>query len=66
MDLEALRVRHDEERWALQGLPVLQELLIGSGEVLVPTLVLDGEVVPVPDVGESLTASDLLDAFSKV
>jgi hypothetical protein len=35
LSIEALHVRYDEERRALQGLPILLMLLVGSSQVLV-------------------------------
>ncbi len=63
MDLEPLRVRYDEEWRILQGLVVLQELLVGGVEVFVLALVLDGEAALVPDVSETSATPALLDAL---
>ncbi len=52
-------VGYDEEGRVLQGLAVLEQLLIGFVEVGVFAFVLPGEVVFFPDVGPALAAASL-------
>ena len=63
VDLEAVEVADDEQRRVLKSLAVLQELLVGGGQVLVLALVLPGEVAALPDVGEAIAADGLLGAL---
>ena len=57
VDLEAVEVADDEQRRVLEGLPVLQELVVGGLQVLALALVLPGEVAALPDVGEAVAAA---------
>ena len=59
VDHDAVHVADDQQRRVLQGLAVLEELLVGRVEVLVLALVLPGEVAPLPDVGPAVAAAVL-------
>ena len=59
VDLEAGEVAHDQQRRVAQSLAVAVELRVGRGEVLALALVLPGEVVAHPDVGEALATLGL-------
>ena len=56
MDLKSLEVADDEERWIVEGLVVLVELLVGLFEVAALGLVLPGKPAALPNVGESRPA----------
>ena len=59
VDLEAGEVTHDQQRRVAQRLAVSVELRVGGGEVLALALVLPGEMVAHPDVGEALATLGL-------
>ena len=59
VDLEAGEIAHHQQRRVTQSLAVAVELRVGGGEVLALALVLPGEVVAHPDVGEALAALGL-------
>ena len=50
VDLEALQVADNQEGRVFQGLAILEQLLVGGGEVLVLALILPAEVAALPDV----------------
>jgi hypothetical protein len=62
MDRDLLHVGHDEQGRVLQALAVLQQLLVGFGEVGVFALVLPGEKAALPDIGPALAAALLVGA----
>jgi hypothetical protein len=63
VDLDALDVADDEERRVAQVVLVAHQLDVGGPQVLVPALVLPGEEVPLPGVGEAVAAGGLGDAL---
>ncbi len=63
VDLEAVRVRDDEQGRVLKVLAVEQKLRVRSGEVLVLAFVLESEEALAPHVCESLAPAGLLHAF---
>lgn len=67
VDLESIEVADDEEGRIAEVFAVIVELLVGCLEVLVfltsTLLVLPGEVIPPPDIGESIAAVDLGDGL---
>lgn len=60
VDFEAVEVADDEERRVAEVLAIVVDLLVGGLEVLVLALVLPGEVVAEPDVGEAFATVDLV------
>ena len=63
VDLEAIEVADHEERRVLQGLAILEQLLIGGLQVLVLAFILPAEPGLHPDVGPALAAVGFLDAL---
>ncbi len=61
-DDDAVEVAGDEEGRVFEVVLVADELAVGGVEVLVRALVLPGEVVAVPDVGEAFAAAELFGA----
>ena len=57
VDDDAVDVADHEERRVLEALAVLEELLVGAGEVGVLALVLPGEAAALPDIGPALAAA---------
>ena len=58
-----VEVADDEERRVARGRPVAQELDVGGLQVLALALVLPGEEVALPDVGEAVPPAGLGDAL---
>jgi hypothetical protein len=63
VDLDPLEIGDHEERWILERVLVVDELAVGSLAVLALALVLPGEKALLPDVGEAVTAVELLGAL---
>ena len=63
MDLDPLEIGHDQERWVLEGVLVVDQLAVGGPQVLALALVLPGEVATHPDIGEAVMAIELLGAL---
>ena len=63
VDLEALEVAHDQQGRVAQVLAVVVELPVGVAEVGALALVLPGEAVLHPHVGEAIATAELLGAL---
>ncbi len=63
--LEALQIADDQQRRVLQCLAIVEELLVGRGQVLALALVLPGEVTALPDIGEAAPPPVFSIPFSK-
>lgn len=59
MHLESVQVAHHQQRRVVKILAVLQQLLIGGGQVLALALVLPAEMVLEPDIGPAVAAAAL-------
>ncbi len=62
VDFEAVEVADDQQRRVFEVFAVLEELLVGGGEVFVLAFVFPAEVAAHPDVGPALAAVGFLDA----
>jgi hypothetical protein len=60
VDLDPVEIGDHEERWVLEGVLVVDELAVGGPQVLALALVLPGEEALLPDIGEAVTAVELL------
>ena len=56
MDDNAIDVAHDQQRWILQGFPVVQQLLVRLVQVGVLALVLQSKEAVLEHVGKALAA----------
>src|SRR5688572_19112215 len=65
MDLEAVEVADHQQRWVLQVLAVLEQLVIRLFQVRVVPFVLPSEVAAKPDIGPAGTAAGFLGAALK-
>lgn len=65
MHLKAVEIGHDQEWRVLQVPPVVQQLLLCSGEVFVLALVLPCEAVLEPHTSKAAPSTGLLDALLK-
>jgi hypothetical protein len=63
VDFETIKVANDKQRRVIQVFTVLKQLLIGGLEVFVFALVFPGEKPAHPNVGETVPAGSLRDAF---
>ena len=63
VDFEAIEVAYDQEGRVAEILAVVVDLLVGGFQVFVLALVLPGEVVAEPDIGEAFAAASLADVF---
>ncbi len=59
VDFKVARVAGDKQRRIIERLAVLQELLVGLGEVGASALVFEGEEAAFPDVGPTVAAAAL-------
>jgi hypothetical protein len=62
VNLEAVEVANDEQRRVFEVFAVLEELLVGSGEVFLLAFVFPAEVAAEPDVGPAGAAFGFIDA----
>jgi hypothetical protein len=63
VDLNYVGIAHDQQRWILQRLTILQKLLVGRFEICLRSLIFPAEATPPPDVGKPLPALHLACTF---
>ena len=54
MNLESIQIAHDQKWRILERFAIVEQLLVCGCEVFALSLVLPGEVLPLPDIGESI------------